>query len=124
MKCERMIIYVHPSEGKPGKMKHLTIYLQPDPAGPTPASAGLLTYSDQMDFLSFFELPEQEQDKWLCMHCSVCQSAAYPSSGFKILLEGTDGPQLSWDESNASQFMSVKRRYVGMRNALSAASAR
>ena len=40
----------------------------------------------------------------------------------KILLEGTDGPQSSYNESNASQFVSMKRRYVGILNALSMVS--
>lgn len=37
-------------------------------------------------------------------------------------VRGTDGLQLLWNESNASQFMSMKRRYVGMQNALSMVS--
>lgn len=40
----------------------------------------------------------------------------------RILLEGTDGPQLSCDEGNASQFPSAKRGYVSMQNAFSTAS--
>lgn len=57
------------------------------------------------------------------MYALFCMSLCCISiKRLKILLEGTDGLQLSWNESNASQFMSMKRRYVGMQNALSMVS--
>lgn len=54
------------------------------------------------------------------MYAPLCMSLCCISiKMLKILLEGTDGLQLSWNESDASQFLSMKRRYVGMQNALS-----
>lgn len=56
----------------------------------------------------------------LLMYALFCMSICYISiKWLKILLEGTDALQSSWNESNASQFMSMKRRYVGMQNAFS-----
>lgn len=66
-----------------------------------------------------------ERTRRVVMYALFCMSLCCISiKRLKILLEGTDGLQLSWNESNASQFMSMKRRYVGMRNALSMVSVR
>lgn len=66
-----------------------------------------------------------ERTRRVVMYALFCMSLCCISiKRLKILLEGTDGLQLSWNESNASQFMSMKRRYVGMQNALSMVSVR
>lgn len=57
------------------------------------------------------------------MHALFCMSLCCISiKKLKILLEGTDGLKLTYNESNVSQSMSIKRRYVGILNVLSMVS--
>lgn len=59
------------------------------------------------------------------MYALFCVSLCCKSiKRLEILLDGTDGLQSSCNGSNASHFMSMKGRYVGMQNALSIVPAR
>lgn len=53
------------------------------------------------------------------MYALFCMSLCYKSiKSLEILLEGTDGLQLSYNEGDASKFTSLERRYVGILNGL------